>query len=146
MILFRHGAHGPSFWAARGHRTIIIRCGGFNNHAVTAVSTRPPIPVVMSVSTGARPARAEDVHELALSMPHVTVEHGPRGNPVYRVGGKSFVFFRTPRPDAVDPATGQRHADIIVIWVPSESDKQVLVQDLESRSSPPRISTATHRC
>jgi len=41
-------------------------------------------------------------------MPHVTVVHGSRGNPVYQVGGKSFVFFRTPRPDAVDPVTGER--------------------------------------
>lgn len=62
-------------------------------------------------------------------MPHVTVERGSGDNPVYQVGGKSFVFFRTPRPDAVDPVTGQRYPDVIVIWVPSESDKQALVQD-----------------
>jgi hypothetical protein len=62
-------------------------------------------------------------------MPHVTVEHGRRGNPVYQVGGKSFVFFRTPRPDAVDPRTGERYADVFVFWVPSESDKLALVQD-----------------
>jgi hypothetical protein len=69
------------------------------------------------------------VHELALGMPHVTVVEGSRANPVYQVGGKSFVFFRTPRPDAVDPATGQRLADVIVLWVESEADKQALVQD-----------------
>jgi hypothetical protein len=74
-------------------------------------------------------ARVEDVHELALGMPHVTVERGSRGNPVYQVGGKSFVFFRTPRPDAVDPVTGERYPDVIMFWVPSESDKQALVQD-----------------
>jgi hypothetical protein len=74
----------------------------------------------------------EDVHDLALSMPHVTVVHGSRGNPVYQVGGKSFVFFRNPRPDAVDPQTGQRFTDVIVLWVPSESDKQALVQDQAS--------------
>jgi hypothetical protein len=77
----------------------------------------------------ARRARAEDVHELALSMPHVTVWQGPRGNPVYQVGGKSFVFFRTPRPDAADPDTGERYQDVIMFWVPSEADKQALVQD-----------------
>ena len=71
----------------------------------------------------------EDVHELALSMPHVTVVYGGRGNPIYQVGGKSFVFFRTPRPDATDPQTGERYPDVIVLWVPSESDKQALVQD-----------------
>ncbi|HKN98633.1 MAG TPA: MmcQ/YjbR family DNA-binding protein [Pseudonocardiaceae bacterium] len=76
-----------------------------------------------------RRARVEDVHTLALGMPHVTVVHGSQGNPVYQVGRKSFVFFRTPRPDAVDPVTGERYPDVIVFWVPSESDKQALVQD-----------------
>ncbi|MEU8119006.1 MmcQ/YjbR family DNA-binding protein [Spirillospora sp. NPDC049024] len=76
-----------------------------------------------------RPARVEDVHELAQAMPHVTVEHGKSGNPVYQVGRKSFVFFRTPRPDAVDPITDERYPDVIVFWVPSESDKEALVQD-----------------
>ena len=76
-----------------------------------------------------RPARVEDVHELALGMPHVTVVHGGSGNPVYQVGGRSFVFFRTPRPDAVDPATGERLPDVIVLWVAWEADKQALVQD-----------------
>jgi len=91
-----------------------------------------------------RRARVEDVHELALSMPHVTVVYGRRGNPIYQVGGKSFVFFRTPRPDATDPQTGERYPDVIVFWVPSESDKQALVQD--EASSPHRASTATRRC
>ena len=78
---------------------------------------------------GSRPARIQDVHDLALAMPHVTVEHGPGDNPVYQVGGKSFVFFRNPRPDAVDPKTGERYRDVIVFWVGSEGEKQALVQD-----------------
>ena len=76
-----------------------------------------------------RRARLDDVHELAIRMPYVTVEQGSRGNPIYQVGSKSFVFFRNPRPDAADPATGERYPDVIVFWVPSESDKQALVQD-----------------
>jgi hypothetical protein len=84
------------------------------------------------VSADLRPARVEDVHELALRMPHVTVVRGPSGNPVYQVGGKSFVFFRTPRPDAVDPQSGERYPDVIVVWVESDSDKQALVQDPRS--------------
>jgi hypothetical protein len=76
-----------------------------------------------------RQARVDDVHDFALGMPHVTVVHGSSGNPVYQVGGKSFVFFRTPRPDAVDPATGERLPDVIVFWVESEADKHALVQD-----------------
>lgn len=69
------------------------------------------------------------MHELAAAMPHVTVVHGSQGNPVYQVGGRSFVFFRTPRPDAADPGTGERYPDVIMFWASSEADKQALVQD-----------------
>ena len=64
-----------------------------------------------------RQARVADVPEIAASMPHVTRIEGPKGNAIYQVGGKSFVFFRTPQPDAQDPATGERYADVIMIWV-----------------------------
>jgi len=74
-------------------------------------------------------ARIEDVHDLATAMPHVTVHDGTRDNPVYKVGGKSFIFFRNPRKDAVDPETGERYPDVIVFWVGAESDKQAMVQD-----------------
>jgi hypothetical protein len=79
--------------------------------------------------SGSRRATVADVHALAGALPHVSVEDGPAGNPVYQVGGKSFVFFRTPRPDAVDPETGERYTDVIVFWVPDEQDKQALVED-----------------
>ena len=62
-------------------------------------------------------------------MPHVTKQSGSADNPVYQVGGKSFIYFRTPRPDAVDPETGERYRDVIILWVPDESDKQAMVQD-----------------
>ena len=80
----------------------------------------------------ARPARIEDVHELAMNMPHVGVIYGGHGNPVYQVGGKSFIFFRNPRPDATDPETGERYPDVIVFWVESEADKLALIQDESS--------------
>jgi hypothetical protein len=48
------------------------------------------------------------------------------------VGGKSFVYFRNPRPDAVDPRTGERYSDVIILWVGSEAEKEALVQDPES--------------
>jgi hypothetical protein len=76
-----------------------------------------------------RRARVEDVHEVAGGMPFVTVEVIGGGRRVYQVGGKSFVFFRNPRPDAVDPDSGERYDDVIVFWVGSEADKQALVQD-----------------
>jgi len=72
-----------------------------------------------------RPAAAADIHRVAAAMPHVTRADGPRSNPIYQVGGKSFVFFRNPRPDAPFP-------DVIVIWVESEADKLALVQDPDS--------------
>ena len=77
----------------------------------------------------ARKARVADVHRIASGMPHVTRIDGTKGNPVYQVGSKSFVFFRNPRADAFDPDTGDRYDDVIVIWVGSEDDKQALVQD-----------------
>jgi hypothetical protein len=65
-------------------------------------------------------------------MPHVTVVGEDSGNPVYQVGGRSFVYFRTPRPDAVDPVTGDRYPDVVIFWVASEDDKLALVQDPSS--------------
>jgi hypothetical protein len=79
-----------------------------------------------------RPARVADVHAIASAMPHSTRVEGPKGNAIYQVGGKSFVFFRTPQPDAEDPETGERYADVIMIWVESESDKLALIQDPDS--------------
>jgi hypothetical protein len=76
-----------------------------------------------------RSARESDVHRIAASMPHVKRLEGPKGNSVYQVGGKSFVFFRTPQPDATDPGTAERDADGIMLWVESEADKLALVQD-----------------
>ncbi|TKK77772.1 hypothetical protein FDA38_21830 [Kribbella jiaozuonensis] len=76
-------------------------------------------------------ARVADVHEIASGMPHVTKWERDDGTdrPVYQVGGKSFVFFRTPRPDAVDPDTGEKYDDVIMIWVESEDEKLALVSD-----------------
>jgi len=64
-----------------------------------------------------------------MNMPHVTVIYGGSGNPVYQVGGKSFIYFRNPRPDATDPDTGERYPDVIVFWVESEADKLAMIQD-----------------
>jgi hypothetical protein len=63
-----------------------------------------------------------------MALTPVTVLHGPNGSPSIS-RGKSFGFFRTPRPDAVDPDTGERYPDVIMFWVTSEADKQALVQD-----------------
>ncbi len=75
------------------------------------------------------PAIEQDIHDLALALPYVEVEHGSSGNPVYQVGRKSFVYFRTPRPDAVDPRTSEPYRDVVIFWVAGEGEKQSLVQD-----------------
>ncbi len=62
-------------------------------------------------------------------MPGTVRVEGTAGNPIYQVRRKSFVFFRNPRPDAVDPETGERYTDVIVLWVESEVDKHALVED-----------------
>ena len=78
----------------------------------------------------ARKARIADVHRIVSGMPHVKKVVGPKfENPIYQVGSKSFVFFRSPRPDAFDPETGERYDDVVVFWVGSEDDKQALVGD-----------------
>ena len=70
-----------------------------------------------------------DLDELALALPQVTKEVSDDGRPSYLVHGKRFVLQRSRRPDAVDPETGERYPDVIVIWVASEADKLALVQD-----------------
>lgn len=72
-------------------------------------------------------ATVADIHELALNMPGA--ERAPGTPVVYQVRRKSFVFFRNPRPDAVDPETGERYDDVVVFWVGSDEDKQALVAD-----------------
>ncbi|MGH3459411.1 MmcQ/YjbR family DNA-binding protein [Aeromicrobium sp.] len=72
-------------------------------------------------------ATVDDVHALAAGMPGATKDTS--GPTVYLVSRRSFVFFRNPRPDAVDPDTGERYDDVIVFWVASEEDKQALVLD-----------------
>jgi hypothetical protein len=76
---------------------------------------------------GSRPATVEDIHEVARGLPGVTVtEEGPT---VYQVSRRSFLFFRNPRPDAVDPATGERYTDVIVFWVDSQDEKEAILAD-----------------
>lgn len=73
-----------------------------------------------------RRATVADLHRVAAGMPHTRVlERGDR--PIYQVGQRSFAFFRTPRPDAVDETTGERLDDVVVLWVASEEEKRMLL-------------------
>jgi len=75
-----------------------------------------------------RPARVEDIHELATALPDVVVG-GDAERPAFAVGSKTFVFFRAPRKDAFDPESGEPYTDVIAFYVESEAEKQALVQD-----------------
>ncbi len=75
----------------------------------------------------ARRAKVDDIHAVARALPGVKPAEG--GRVVYQVSGRSFVFFRGPRPDALDPETGERYADVIVFWVESEEVKHAFVDD-----------------
>ena len=68
-----------------------------------------------------------DVHEIAASMPGS--RRVEEGKAVYQVSGRSFVFFRNPRPDAFDPETGQRYDDVIVFWVADDGAKQEILAE-----------------
>ena len=50
------------------------------------------------------------------------------GRPSYNVAGKTFCFHRSPRPDALDPDTGERLDDVLVFWVEDLEIKDILVE------------------
>ncbi len=77
---------------------------------------------------GSRPATVDDIHAVATSLPGARLWDDTRPT-VYQVSRRSFVFFRTPRPDAVDPETGERYTDVIVLWVASELEKEAILAD-----------------
>jgi hypothetical protein len=83
-----------------------------------------------------RRARVSDLGEIALSLPEVesTVSWGDR--PSYAVRGKAFVIFREPRPDAVEPDTGERMDDVVVVSVADRDGKEALLG-----SGPPWFTT-----
>ena len=80
-----------------------------------------------SAVDGSRPATVEDVHEIARALPGVNLADARPM--VYQVSRRSFLFFRNPRPDAVDAATGERFTDVIVFWVDSELEKEAILAD-----------------
>jgi hypothetical protein len=81
-----------------------------------------------AAADGSRPATVDDIHEIARSLPGVKLAADSRPT-VYQVSRRSFLFFRNPRPDAVDPGTGERYTDVIVFWVHSELDKESILAD-----------------
>ena len=70
-----------------------------------------------------------DLDELALAMPQATKEVSDDGRPSYHVHGKLFCFHRGQRPDAIDPETGERMADVLMFRVADLDEKDLLLAD-----------------
>jgi hypothetical protein len=70
-----------------------------------------------------------DLDELAMAMPQATREVSDDGRPSYLVHGKMFCFHRSRRPDAVDPETGERMADVLMFRVADLGVKELILSD-----------------
>jgi len=81
----------------------------------------------------ARPARPEDIDEIARSLPEVELGVSWGDRPTYKVPrgdkGRGFLLFRAPHKTAVDPETGEMYDDLVVIRTPTEIEKMQLVGD-----------------
>ena len=84
------------------------------------------VAVVTKPGTGATP---QDVDDLCRALPEVELGTSWGDNPTYKVRGKGFLMHRPPGPTAIDPATGERYTDLLVITVPGEVEKRALVED-----------------
>jgi hypothetical protein len=74
-------------------------------------------------------ATMADLDELAMAMPQTTREVSDDGRPSYLVHGKMFCFHRSRRPDAVDPDTGERMADVLMFRVADLGVKELILSD-----------------
>jgi hypothetical protein len=70
-----------------------------------------------------------DLDELARALPEVEYGEDGEGRPSYSVHAKVFCWHRSPRPDAVDPATGERLEDVLVLRVDSLDEKDLVLAD-----------------
>jgi hypothetical protein len=74
-------------------------------------------------------ATMADLDKLAMAMPQTTKEVADDGRPSYLVHGKMYCFHRSRRPDAIDPATGERMDDVLMFRVADEGVKELLLSD-----------------
>ena len=70
-----------------------------------------------------------DLDQLAMAMPQTTKEVSDDGRPSYLVHGKMYCFHRGRRPDAIDPDTGERMADVLMFRVADEGMKELFLSD-----------------
>jgi hypothetical protein len=80
-----------------------------------------------------RKARPEDVDEICAALPDTELGISWGDRPTWKVPrgpkGKGFLLYRAPGPTAIDPETGERYTDLIVIVTPTEVEKMALVED-----------------
>jgi hypothetical protein len=74
-------------------------------------------------------ATLADVDEIALALPEMTSARDDEGRPSWSVRDKVVCWHREPRPDAVDPETGERLTDVVVFRVPNIEMKDLLLGD-----------------
>ena len=70
-----------------------------------------------------------DLDELALALPETTKELSDDGRPTYRVHGKLLCVHRSRRADALDPDTGERLHDVLMLRVPDLDVKELVLAD-----------------
>ncbi len=70
-----------------------------------------------------------DLDELALAMPGTTKDMAEDGRPTYSVRDKLFCLHRSRRPDAIDPDTGERLADVLMFRVADLGVKELMLAD-----------------
>jgi hypothetical protein len=74
-------------------------------------------------------ATMADLDELALALPRTTKELSEDGRPTYLVHGKLFCLHRSRRRDAVDPDTGERLDDVLMLRVADLDVKELILAD-----------------
>ena len=74
-------------------------------------------------------ATMADLDELALALPQTTKEVTDDGRPKYLANGTLFCIHRSRRPDAVDPETGERLADVVMFRVADLDVKDLILAD-----------------
>jgi hypothetical protein len=62
-------------------------------------------------------------------LPEVAKGEDPEGRPSYSVNGKVICWHRSPRPDALDPKTGERLTDVFVFRTTDLDVKEMTLQD-----------------
>ena len=75
-----------------------------------------------------RPARPEDVDEIAGALPGTELGISWGDRPTWKVRGKGFLLYRMPHRTAVDPETGEMWDDLLVVLTPDMGAKQALVE------------------